>query len=151
MYYLYSILCLLLTQTKSTPGNGTVEKGAEAASNAATGGGAVAPAESESFFQSLIYFLPAMLAMMLVYLLVMKPPAKGAASGSGKLPELKKNDRVVTAGGIVGTVVKTSSDAEYTTLRIDESSNAKMQFLTSSIVKVLSDEKDQDKAAVKKS
>lgn len=151
MYYLYSILCLMLTQTKATPGNGVVEKVGEAANNVATGGGAGSPAEPESFFQSMIYFLPAMLAMMLVYLLVMKPPAKGAASGSGKLPELKKNDRVVTAGGIVGTVIKSSPDAEYTTLRIDETSNAKMQFLTSSIVKVLSDEKDQDKAASKKS
>jgi preprotein translocase subunit YajC len=135
MYYLYSILCLLLVQTKAT----SAGSAAAAASDVidATGG---ATAPEPSFFESMIYFLPAMLAMMLVYLLIMKPPAKGG--GKGDLPELKKNDRVVTAGGIVGTVIKNDPESDTTTLRVDESSNARMQFLTSSIVKVLSDEKD---------
>ncbi len=136
MYYLYSILCLLLVQTKAT----SAGSAAAAASDVIDAAGGAAAAPQPSFFESMIYFLPAMLAMMLVYLLIMKPPAKGG--GKGDLPELKKNDRVVTAGGIVGTVVKNDPESDTTTLRVDESSNARMQFLTSSIVKVLSDEKD---------
>ena len=146
MYYLYSIMWLLLVQTKATSAGSAA---ATAADVATTTGGAGGVQKPPSFFESLIYFLPAMLAMMLVYMLMMKQPAKGGGR-SGNLPELKKNDRVVTAGGIVGTVIKTDADAEVTTLRVDESGNTKMQFMTSSIVKVLSDENDKEKASSKK-
>ena len=58
--------------------------------------------------------------------------------------DLKKNDKVVTAGGILGTVVNHRSDAEYVTLRVDEASNSKMQILAKSIVRVVSDEDGTD-------
>lgn len=148
MYYLYSILCLLLVQTRSTPAGGTAAATtSSAAGTAGTTGGTGAAQAPPSFFESMIYFLPAMLAMMLVYMLIMKPQAKPGAR-SGDLPELKKNDRVVTAGGIVGTVIK--SESEFTTLRVDESGSTKMQFLTSSIAKLLNDEKDGEKSSGKK-
>ena len=142
MYYLYSILCLLLVQTKATSANGSA--GSAAVDTAGAAGNAAAQ-QPPAFFESMIYFMPAMLIMMLVYFVMMKPPAKGGRSGD--LPELKKNDRVVTAGGIVGTVIKNDPDSDTTTLRVDDSGNTKMQFLTSSIVKVLSDDKDKDKAS----
>ena len=143
MYYLYSILCLLLVQTKATSASGAAAPTADATGAA---GGTGAAQQPPSFFESMIYFLPAMLAMMLVYMLIMKPQAKGGGR-SGDLPDLKKNDRVVTAGGIVGTVVRNDPDSDTTTLRVDESSNAKMQFLTSSIVKILSEEKGKEKSS----
>ncbi len=144
MYHLYSILCLLLVQTKATSGSAGSAPATTGDATVATGeAGAAAP---PSFFDSMIYFLPAMLAMMLVYMLIMKPAAKGGGK-AGDLPELKKNDRVVTAGGIVGTVIKNDPESDTTTLRVDDSSNARMQFLTSSIVKVLSDEKGKEKSS----
>lgn len=145
MYYLYSILYLLLVQTKATPagGNAVSTTGEAATTSGATG---AAPTAAPSFFESMITFLPMMLAMMLVYLFLMRPKP-GANASSGKVPELKKNDRVVTAGGIVGTVVKNDAESEMTTLRVDDSGNTRMQFLTSSIVKVLSDEKDSNKSS----
>lgn len=139
MYYLYSIVWLLLVQTKATSANGAAAAATDVATTTGVAGG---PEKPPSFFESMIYFLPAMLAMMLVYMLMMKPQAKGGGR-AGNLPELKKNDRVVTAGGIVGTVIKMDADSEVTTLRVDESGNTKMQFMTSSIVKVLSDEKSK--------
>lgn len=142
MYYLYSILWLLLVQTKATSA-GTDPS--VAVDSTTAGGAGAAATQPPTFFEQMIYFLPMMLAMMLVYLFMMKPPAKGGRSGDAL--EFKKNDRVVTAGGIVGTVIKNDPDSETTTLRVDESGNTKMQFLTSSIVKVLSDEKDKDKAS----
>lgn len=137
MYYLYSILWLFLVQTKATSAGAAATAGGAAASGA-TGAGQPGP---PSFFEQLIYFLPMMLAMMLVYLFMMKPPAKGGRSGD--LPELKKNDRVVTVGGIVGTVIKNDPESDTTTLRVDESGNTKMQFLTSSIAKVLTEDKEK--------
>lgn len=144
MYYLYSMMCLLLVQTKATSAGAAASN----AGSAVAGTADAATQQPPSFFEQMVYFLPMMLAMMLVYLFVMKPPAKGGASGN--VPELKKNDRVVTVGGIVGTVIKNDPDSDTTTLRVDDSGNTKMQFLTSSIAKVLSDEKDKEKSSDKK-
>ena len=81
------------------------------------------------------------MAVMLVYFIMMaRPKNKSQAKSSDLLANLKKNDKVVTAGGILGTVVNHRSDAEYVTLRIDEASNSKMQVLAKSIVRVVSDE-----------
>ena len=132
------MLCLLLVQTKATSVGGSAPATDPTAATSGTAGGA--PAEP-GFLESMTYFLPAMLAMMLVYLLILKPKPNGGRAGGAI--EFKKNDRVVTAGGIVGTVIKNEADSETTTLRVDDSGNTKMQFLTSSIVKVLSDETDK--------
>lgn len=43
-----------------------------------------------------------------------------------QLANLKKNDRVVTSFGVHGVVVGTQPDAKTVTIRIDESSNAKL-------------------------
>jgi len=136
MYYLYSILWLLLVQAKAT--SAAASNAVDATASGATGAGQAPP---PSFFEQMVYFLPMMLAMMLVYLFMMKPPAKGSRSGG--VPEFKKNDRVVTVGGIVGTVIKNDPESDTTTLRVDDSGNTKMQFLTSSIAKVLTDDKDK--------
>jgi len=91
------------------------------------------------------FFLPAMLGVMVLYMLMSaKPQGKGSASKTELLANLKKNDRVLTAGGILGTVVNHRSDAEYVTLRVDDSSGSRMQILASSIVRVVTDE-DSDK------
>lgn len=143
MYYLYSILWLLLVQTKATSASGS-NAAAVGDVTASTGEGGTASAQAPSFFDSMILYLPLALAMMLVYMIMMKPPKGG---GSGKSLDFKKNDQVVTAGGVVGTVVKNDPESEVTTLRVDDSGNTKMQFLTSSIVKVLSDEKDKENSS----
>jgi preprotein translocase subunit YajC len=51
------------------------------------------------------------------------------------LNAVKKNDRVMTIGGIIGTVV-TVSDTEVT-LKVDESANVKITVVRSAIQKVL--------------
>jgi preprotein translocase subunit YajC len=87
------------------------------------------------------WMFPALMAVMLVYFIMMaRPKNKAQAKTSDLLANLKKNDKVVTAGGILGTVVNHRSDAEYVTLRIDEASNSKIQVLAKSIVRVITDE-----------
>lgn len=51
---------------------------------------------------------------------------------------LSKNDRVLTAGGIIGTVI-TIRDQEVV-LKVDETTNTKMTFLKSSVQRILSDD-----------
>ena len=85
------------------------------------------------------FWIPMLLALGLMLLLMR--PRKADTELKKKLEELKKNDRVITAGGIIGTVVAIRDDNNSVTLRIDEATNAKMQVLKSSIIKVMGDEK----------
>ena len=126
---------LLLVQV--TPGATGTEGAAETAGEAA---------KKPGMFESLTFFLPAMMLVMVLYFLMMgRPQDKGQVKGSTpeRLANLKKNDRVVTAGGIIGTVVNMRQDVDHVTLRVDESTGSKMQVLKQSIVRVLNDdEKD---------
>jgi len=105
--------------------------------------------EPSSFFSQILIFAPAILGVMLVYfLLSSRPQKKQQAKAKELLDSVKKNDRVLTAGGILGTVVN-KDDNEYLTIRVDDSSNVKLQVLKSSIVRVVKD--DDEKSDAKKS
>jgi len=140
MENLYNICWYLLAQTQVA----TSEATKEAAKGVADGG---AEAPPKGFFDSMGLMFPILMGAMLLYFLMMtRPKPNDQASTSELLTNLKKNDRVITAGGIVGTVVNYRSDAEYVTIRIDESSNTRMQVLPKSIIRVVSDEaKEKDK------
>ena len=132
MIQLYNVCWLLLAQTQI--------KGASPAA-AATESASGTTAKPQGFLESMGFMFPALIAVMLLYFIMMtKPQPKGQAKSSELLASLKKNDRVLTAGGILGTVVNVRTDAEYVTVRIDDSSNARMQVLASSIVRVVTDE-----------
>jgi preprotein translocase subunit YajC len=84
--------------------------------------------------------LMGLLPLVLVYLMLMtKPQGRDAARNKEMLANLKKNDRVVTAGGIVGVIVNASPDADSVTVRVDESNNTKLVILKSSIARVITD------------
>ena len=138
MVNLYNICWYVLAQTQVAPSKAATEAAQEVAGAA---GGAAAPPK-QGFFESMGIMFPILMGAMLLYFLMMtRPKPNNDASTSELLANLKKNDRVVTAGGILGTVVNHRSDAEYVTLRIDDSSNTRMQVLAKSIIRVLSDEK----------
>ena len=86
-------------------------------------------------------FLPAMIAVMVLWFLMMKPQDKGKRA-SGNVKDLKKNDWVVTAGGIRGLVVSNREESEFVTIRVEEKAGTKLEVLRSSIARVESDEKE---------
>ena len=47
------------------------------------------------------------------------------------------NDRVVTIGGIHGTIVSTSSDSDDVTIKVDENSNTRIRITRTAIQTVL--------------
>lgn len=51
---------------------------------------------------------------------------------------LAKNDRVLTIGGIIGTIIAVK-DTEVV-LKVDESTNTKMTFMKTAVQRILSDE-----------
>lgn len=53
---------------------------------------------------------------------------------------LAKNDRILTVGGVIGTVVSVKDNEVL--VKVDESTNTKMTFLKTSIQRIVTDDKD---------
>lgn len=79
--------------------------------------------------------------MFVVFFIMMnRGQSKEKKKRQALLDGMKKNDRVMTIGGIIGTVV-TVKDNEVV-LKVDESTNTKMTFSKRAIQQVLGDEAD---------
>ncbi len=105
-----------------------------------------APAAGEvsfirAFFENPLNLL--MLAVMLFFFIVIWPQqrqAKNAALEREKaLAAMKKNDRVITSGGIHGVIVQANPDEPFITIRIDENSGARMTVNRDAILQVMTE------------
>jgi preprotein translocase subunit YajC len=91
--------------------------------------------------------LPLVVIIALFYLLFIVPQRRERRQRDELMRQLKKNDRVVTNAGILATVANIKD--EEVTLRIDDTSNARLTVLRSSIARILTGDgqvKDKDTA-----
>jgi preprotein translocase subunit YajC len=79
-----------------------------------------------------------------MYFLFYLPSKRERARQAALLAGIKKNDHVVTASGIYGVVTDVSKDTNKVTLRIDESTGAKIRMELTAVVRVLGDEPAAD-------
>ncbi len=98
-------------------------------------------------FDSPIWLL--LLFGLIFYFLLIRPQGREKKRRQQMLGGLKKNDRVVTIGGIIGTVTSVRDDE--VTLKVDESSNTKITFSRSAIQRVLSESASESPPAQKDS
>lgn len=85
-------------------------------------------------------FLPAMIGVIvLYYFLFIRPDRKKQVEQRSQLDSLKKNDRVLTIGGIYGVVMNVQRDADEVTLKIDETNNTKIRVTFGSIARIVGD------------
>ncbi|MDZ4685181.1 MAG: preprotein translocase subunit YajC [Planctomycetaceae bacterium] len=75
--------------------------------------------------------LPFALILFLLFPIVIWPQRREQQKKDGLLNALKKNDRVVTLGGIIGTVAHISQDGKEITLKVDD--NTRIKFIRSGI------------------
>ena len=78
-------------------------------------------------------FIPLILVMVFM---LFRGPQKQKQKRKQLVQSLKKNDRVQTIGGIIGTIVDIKGDE--ITLKVDESSNTKIKIVSSAIGKNIS-------------
>lgn len=71
---------------------------------------------------------------VLYYFIMIRPQRKDQVRREQMLKALKKNDSVVTIGGIKGTVANVSQDGKEVTLKVDD--NTRIKMLTSAIQSV---------------
>ena len=76
---------------------------------------------------------------VLFFLMVIRPAGRDRKKAEDMLANLKKNDRVLTTGGIIGSVVMVSQDGKEITLKVDD--NTRIKFHRNFITSVLVDEK----------
>jgi preprotein translocase subunit YajC len=79
---------------------------------------------------------------ILFYWLLIMPQRKERNQREGMLANLKKNDRVVTVGGIYGVVTNVQRDADEVTIKVDESTNTKLRVTLGAIARVIADKGD---------
>lgn len=116
----------LAIQVPDAPGAPT---SAPATGAPGTPGGA-APADPG--FNMLLFILP-VLVLMVVFSAVAQRKEKKRREAL--LSAVKKHDRVLTSGGIIGSVVETTADTVV--LKVDENSNVRMTFARSAVQQIL--------------
>src|SRR5881394_2739426 len=89
-------------------------------------------APPNSLVGSLVSFGPIILIMVIMYLVLIYPQQQRQKKLDTMVKTLKKGDRVLTTGGIIGTVV--GVDDAKAVLRIGE--DVKVEFAKSAIVQV---------------
>lgn len=89
---------------------------------------------------ALVSFLPLILIFFIFYLLVFRPQQKRQKQHRAMLEALKKGDRVVTSGGLYGTVVGVKSNVAV--LKIAE--NVKAEFQRSAITAIVAASEGSD-------
>ena len=103
-----------------------------------------APAAEEPGPQLLQLFIPVVAAIALYYFMILRPERRKQQGQRSRLDSLKKNDRVVTIGGIYGVVMSVQRDADEVTLKIDEANNTKIRVTFGAIARLVGDEPSGD-------
>lgn len=74
-----------------------------------------------------LQFVPLIVMGVLGYMLFIKPMSRERKKQQEALSALKKNDRVITIGGIVGTVADLSNESDLITIKVDDGTRIKFR------------------------
>ena len=83
---------------------------------------------------ALIQFLPLVLICVVFYFLLIRPQQRKAKDHKTMLEALRRGDRVVTGGGIIGTVARVENPEEVT---VDIADGVRVRVLRSTISSVV--------------
>jgi preprotein translocase subunit YajC len=80
------------------------------------------------------------------YFLLLRPQRQQEQKRRAMIDALKKNDKVVTSGGIYGTVTSVDPASDRIILRIDDEKGVKVAFARSSVARVIEPEAEKPAA-----
>lgn len=84
---------------------------------------------------------------MVFYFMVLRPENRKRSEQDRVRNELKKNDRIVTIGGIHGTVVNAPADGDEITIKLDENSPTRMRITRAAVQTVITNKESSKKEA----
>ena len=73
----------------------------------------------------------------LFYFLIILPQQQQEKKRRAMIDALKKNDKVLTTGGIYGTVISVDANNDKVVLRVDDERGVKLAFTKASVARVL--------------
>ena len=80
-------------------------------------------------------FLPLILIIFIMYFLMIRPQAKGQKEHKVMLDNLEKGDRILTSGGILGTVAGIKENESILIVKIAD--NVKVEMNKGSVAQVI--------------
>lgn len=108
---------------------------------------AFVPAQQGGDASGWIMWVPLIAMIPVWYVLLIRPQQKERAKRLELLNAIKKNDRVVTTSGMIGTVANISQDGKEITLKFGDTT--RIPFLRSAIETVLRDTPESTEPASK--
>ena len=84
-------------------------------------------------------FLPIVGLFFLYYFIVLAPERRRKREDAKMKSALKKNDRIITIGGIHGVVATAPGDSNVVTIRLDDAGTTKMRINRSAISTIVND------------
>lgn len=91
-----------------------------------------APTEA---FSSLMSFLPLIVIFIIFYFLIIRPQQKKVKEHGRMVDSVKRGDKVVTVGGMIGIVTKV--DVKTSSLTLEVSENTEIKVLRSSVAEIM--------------
>ena len=86
----------------------------------------------------ILQFLPFIAIIVLFYFLMMRPMRRQEQQRQMLIANTKKGDKIITSGGIIGTVVAVGDKEDEVTVKVDD--NVRLKMLKSAIARNVSAE-----------
>jgi preprotein translocase subunit YajC len=102
-------------------------------------GGAAKAAEPNPILQ----FAPLLAVPFIFYFMMLRPQQQQEKKRRELIDSLKKNDKVLTASGMYGTVISVDEKGDRVQLRLDDDGKVKITFTKASIVRVLNESSEK--------
>lgn len=84
---------------------------------------------------NLMTFAPFIGIFFIFYFMIIRPQQKKAKQQRERMKELRRGDKILTAGGIIATVVKNQEDSDE--MEVDLSNDVRVKILRSTVTTVL--------------
>ncbi len=97
-------------------------------------------ANAPSFLQTLLYLSP---IPLLFYFMFIRPQQQTEQKRRSMMDAIKKNDKVLTTGGMYATVVSVDATQDKVVLRVDDDRGVKLAFTRASIARVIDASSDK--------
>ena len=91
---------------------------------------------------ALVSMLPLLLIFVIFYLMIIVPNKKKQKEHQKMIDNVKIHDTIITTGGIIGKIVNFKKDRNTVVIRIDETTNAKMEIQKAAIAGVINESKE---------
>ncbi|MFI5455463.1 MAG: preprotein translocase subunit YajC [Isosphaerales bacterium] len=83
------------------------------------------------------FLLPLLGIPLIFYFVLLRPQQQQEQKRRSMIDALKKNDKVLTTGGMYGTVISVDSNNDKVVLRVDDEKGVKLAFTKASVARVI--------------